>query len=202
MSIESVMPSNHLILCRPLLLLPSIFPSIRVFSNESDAIYQNQNAEPASLGASKRMRRTSGLMRQTFEELSSWSKKNLPSYWLLYDGWNSSLYLQGNLQRHIPATHLKYHLYYILANFWRRKWQLTPVFLPGESHGQESDRLQSNGSQRVRHDGATTHTANFTYISILRKYNIICAILYIIIYKYFLPLAYFMTKICQCRTKA
>ena len=36
MSTESVMPSNHLILCRPLLLLPSIFPGIRVFSNESD----------------------------------------------------------------------------------------------------------------------------------------------------------------------
>ena len=35
MSIESVMPSNHLVLCRPLLLLPSIFPSIRVFSSES-----------------------------------------------------------------------------------------------------------------------------------------------------------------------
>ena len=35
MSIESVMSSNHLIFCRPLLLLPSIFPSIRVFSNES-----------------------------------------------------------------------------------------------------------------------------------------------------------------------
>ena len=35
MSMESVMPSNHLILCRPLLLLPSIFSSIRVFSNES-----------------------------------------------------------------------------------------------------------------------------------------------------------------------
>ena len=34
-SIESVMPSNHLVLCHPLLLLPSIFPSIRVFSNES-----------------------------------------------------------------------------------------------------------------------------------------------------------------------
>ena len=34
MSIESVMPSNHLILCHPLLLLPSIFPSIKVFSNE------------------------------------------------------------------------------------------------------------------------------------------------------------------------
>ena len=35
LSIESVMPSNHLILCHPLLLLPSIFPSIRIFSNES-----------------------------------------------------------------------------------------------------------------------------------------------------------------------
>ena len=35
MSTESVMPSNHLILCHPLLLSPSIFPSIRVFSNES-----------------------------------------------------------------------------------------------------------------------------------------------------------------------
>ena len=35
MSIESVMPSIHLILCHPLLFLPSIFPSIRVFSNES-----------------------------------------------------------------------------------------------------------------------------------------------------------------------
>ena len=35
MSIEAVMPSNHLILCRPLLFLPSVFPSIRIFSNES-----------------------------------------------------------------------------------------------------------------------------------------------------------------------
>ena len=35
MSIESVMPSNHFILCHPLFLLPSIFPNIRVFSNES-----------------------------------------------------------------------------------------------------------------------------------------------------------------------
>ena len=35
MSIDSVMPSNHLILCHPLLFLPSIFPSIRIFSNES-----------------------------------------------------------------------------------------------------------------------------------------------------------------------
>ena len=40
MSIKSVMPSNHLILCRPFLLSPSIFPSIRVFSNESVFMHQ------------------------------------------------------------------------------------------------------------------------------------------------------------------
>ena len=43
MSIESVMPSNHLILCRPLLLLLSIFPSIRVFSNESALCIRRPN---------------------------------------------------------------------------------------------------------------------------------------------------------------
>ena len=43
MSIESVMPSNHLILCRPLLLLPSIFPSIRVFANESARCISGQS---------------------------------------------------------------------------------------------------------------------------------------------------------------
>ena len=40
MSVMLVMPSNHLILCRPLLLLPSIFPSIRVFSKESVFLHQ------------------------------------------------------------------------------------------------------------------------------------------------------------------
>ena len=42
-SIESVMPSNHLTLCHPLLLLPSIFPSIRVFWNESALCISGQN---------------------------------------------------------------------------------------------------------------------------------------------------------------
>ena len=41
MSIESMMPSNHLILCHPLLLLPSIFPSIRIFSNNKKLISEN-----------------------------------------------------------------------------------------------------------------------------------------------------------------
>ena len=43
MSIESVMPSNHLVLCCPLLLLPSIFPRIRVFSKESLAVHSGKN---------------------------------------------------------------------------------------------------------------------------------------------------------------
>ena len=43
MSSQLVMPSNHLILCRPLLLLPSIFPSIRVFSNESALLIRCPN---------------------------------------------------------------------------------------------------------------------------------------------------------------
>ena len=44
-SIELVMPSNHLILCRPLLLLPSVFPSVRVFSNESVLCIQSKVLE-------------------------------------------------------------------------------------------------------------------------------------------------------------
>ena len=43
MSIESVMPSNHLILCHTLLLLPSIFPSISIFSNESVLLIKRPN---------------------------------------------------------------------------------------------------------------------------------------------------------------
>ena len=52
MAIESVMPSNHLILCLPLLLLPSIFPSIRVFSNESDLCIRWSKCSGVSASAS------------------------------------------------------------------------------------------------------------------------------------------------------
>ena len=50
MSIQLVMPSSHLFLCYPLLLLPSIFPSIRVFSNESSGDHQASDGQ--SIGAS------------------------------------------------------------------------------------------------------------------------------------------------------
>ena len=52
MSIESVMPSNHLILCRSLLLLPSIFPSIRVFSSESALLIRWPNYWSSSFSIS------------------------------------------------------------------------------------------------------------------------------------------------------
>ena len=51
MSIESVMPSSHLILCRPLLLLPPIPPSIRVFSNESTLHIGGQSTEVSALAS-------------------------------------------------------------------------------------------------------------------------------------------------------
>ena len=51
MSIELVMPSNRLILCHPLLLLPSIFPSIRVFSNEPALHIGGQIIEPSALAS-------------------------------------------------------------------------------------------------------------------------------------------------------
>ena len=49
MSIQSVMPSNHLILCHPLLLLPSIFSSVRVFSNESALHIRGQSIRISSV---------------------------------------------------------------------------------------------------------------------------------------------------------
>ena len=52
MSFELVMPSNHRILCHPLLLLPSIFPSIRVFSNESVLCIRIYNIQYQSIGVS------------------------------------------------------------------------------------------------------------------------------------------------------
>ena len=52
---------------------------------------------------------------------------------------------------------------------WRREWQPTPVFLPGEFHGQEEPgKLQSMGSQRVRHDWATN---TFFHLQICRCYH-------------------------------
>ena len=88
-SIESVMPSSHLILCRPLLLLPPIPPSIRVFSNESTLRMRWPNSWSFSFSIIP-------------------SKEGLVFFDCTYRG------------------------------CWRRQWHLTPVLLPGKSHGQRS----------------------------------------------------------------
>ena len=132
MSIESVMPSNHLILCRPLLLLLSIFPSIRVFSNES-------------------------VLRITW--LKYWSFSSSISPTNEYSGlisfridWFDLFEVQGTLksllQHHnsqvakkLPANaggmRCRFDLW-VGKIPWSRAWQLTPIFLPGELHGQRS----------------------------------------------------------------
>ena len=93
MSIESVMPSNHLILCCPLLLLPSIFPSIRVFSNESAVCTRwpkywgfSFNISPSNYSAIKRNTFKSALMTWMNLEpiiLSAVSKKEKDKYRIL-----------------------------------------------------------------------------------------------------------------------
>ena len=125
MSIESMMmPSNHLILCRPLLLLPSVFPRIRVFSNES-VLH------------------------------TRW-----PKDWNLSFSVSPSNEYSGLWRFHV---HLK--IICDLSWFiWRRKWQHTPVFLPGKSHGRRGlVGLQSMGSQRVGHNWATSFTHSLTW---------------------------------------
>ena len=139
MSIESVMPSNHLILCPPLLLLPSIFPSIRVFSNESAL-----RMRWPKLGVSAS---TSVLPMNT----QDWSPLGLTSLILEKEMATNSSTLAGKShgQRslvgyspwgreesvgHDWATSLSLFTFM----HWRRKWQPTPVFLPGESQGQRS----------------------------------------------------------------
>ena len=146
-SIKSVMPSNHLILCHPLLLLPSIFPSIRVFSNEST-------------------------LRIRWPKYWSFSFSISPSN--EYSGpisfrmdWWALLAVQGTLksllQHHSSKASLLWHSGFFGSSFHihtcdlksihalnsplftqlcemnrRRQWQATPVLLPRKSHGRRS----------------------------------------------------------------
>ena len=116
MSIESVMPSNHLILCRPLLLLPSIFPSIRVFSNESvlrirwskywSLSFSISPFNVVSLEKSK-LRHSAGIRRLLFE---GGSRRGLVEgepccrWGVGWDGvWHGALGLSKHLKRTSPS---------------------------------------------------------------------------------------------------
>ena len=155
MSIELVMPSNHLILCRPLLLLPSIFPSIRVFSNESALRMRWPKYWSFSFNISP-SNEHSGLISFRMDWLD-----------LLGDPVQGTL--KNLLQHHRSKASILRHSAFFIVQLshpymiigktialtrWifvgkvmsllfnmlsrRRQWQPTPVLLPGKSHGQRS----------------------------------------------------------------
>ena len=118
MSTESAMPSNHLILCCPLLLLPSIFPSIIVFSNESTLCMRWPKYWSFSFTISP---------SNEYSRLIS-----------LRIDWLEFLAVQGTLKSLLQNHSLKASILWRSAFFWRGQWQPTPVLLPGKSHGRRS----------------------------------------------------------------
>ena len=126
MSIESVMPSNHLILCHLLLLLPSIFPSIRVFSNESVLHIKWPKYWSFSFSISP-SNEYSGLISFRFD-LPAMAPHSSTLAWRI--PWMEE---PGMLQS-MGSQRLSDFIF----KHWRRKWQPTPVFLPGESKGRGS----------------------------------------------------------------
>ena len=112
------MPPHHLILCHPLLLIPSIFPSIRVFSSESVLCIRWPKYWNFSFNISL-CNEYSGLIPFRMD-------------------WLDLLAVQGTLQslrqNHSSKASILHHSAFII----RMKWQPTPVFLPGESQGQRS----------------------------------------------------------------
>ena len=127
MPIESVMPSSHLILCRPLLLLPPIPPSIRVFSNES-------------------------ALRMRWPKYWSFSFSISPSRGGKMGFSGGSDDKRICLQCRRPGFNP-----WVRKMPWRREWLPTTVFLPGESHGQRSLAGYSPWGPRVGHDWVTKH---------------------------------------------
>ena len=117
MSIESVMPSNHL-LCRPLLLLPEIFPSIRVFSNESALPIRWPKYWSFSFNISPSNEHP-GLVSSRMNWLDLLAVQRT---------------LKSLLQHHSSKASILQHS----AFCQRRRWHPTPVLSPGESHGQRS----------------------------------------------------------------
>jgi len=118
MSIKLVMPSNHLILCHTLLLLPSIFPSIRVFSNESVLHIRWPKYWSFSFSMSP-SNEYSGLISFRMD-------------------WLDLLAVQGTLKSLLQYHSSEASILQRSAFFWRRRWHHTPVLLPGKSHGQRS----------------------------------------------------------------
>ena len=169
MSIESVMPSSHLILCHPLLFLPSVFPSIIVFSNESALCIRwpkcwsfSFNISPSNEHPGLMSFRIDWLdflaVQGTFKSLLQHRSSKASIFW------HSAFFIVQlshpymTIGKTIALTKRTFvgKVMSLLFNMLsrRRKWQPTPVFLPGESQGWGSlvgCRL-SMALRRVGHD--------------------------------------------------
>ena len=117
-SIESVMPSNHLILCCPLLLLPLVFPSIRVFSNKSVLHIRWPQYWSFSFSISP-SNEYSGLISFRMD-------------------WLDLLTVQGTLKSLLQHHSSKASILQCSAFFRGKQRHPTPVLLPGKSHGWRS----------------------------------------------------------------
>ena len=134
MSIEFMRPSSHLTLCHPLLLLPSVFPSIRIFSSESTLRIRGPKYWTFSFRISP-FREFSGLI-------------SFRIYWFDFLAVQGTL--KSLLQHHSSKASVVWHSAFFI---WRRKWHPTPVLLLGKSHGWRSlVGCSPWGSKRLRRD--------------------------------------------------
>ena len=130
MSIESVMPSNHLILCRPLLLLPSIFPSIRVFSNSHYQPCSWRLAGFYQMGLTQGLRWLQSAGRLPLVAAAgSWlgcrrKPLHMASLWFgLPHSMAAALSSQGRLSLYAMCSLFKLHSFQELFSFQIRKWR-------------------------------------------------------------------------------
>ena len=146
MSIVSMMPSNHLIICFPLLLLPSIFPSIRVFPVSQLFASVGQNIG-ASASASVLPMNIQGWFPLGLIGLISLQSKGLSRVSSSTTTWKLQFFsaepcsLVAHWQRICLQcrNHRRYAFDPEVGKIpWRRAWQPTPVSLPGESHRQRN----------------------------------------------------------------
>ena len=156
MPIESVMPSNHLILCHPLLLLPSIFPSIRVFSNElllhigwPKYWSFSFNISPSNKYSGLTSFRMDWLdllaVQGTLQSLLQHHSSKASILWLsaFFIVQLSHPYMTNGktiaLTRWIFVGKVMSLLFNMLSRLVRRRqWHPTPVLLPGKFHGRRS----------------------------------------------------------------
>ena len=138
MSIDLVMPSNHLILCHPLLPLPSIFPSIRVFSKE--LALHNRWPQYCSFSFSlSPSNEYSGLIsfRIDWVDLPA-VQGTLKSLLQHHSSKASILQHSAFFMVQLSCPYMTTGKTIALTRWWRRQCRPTPVLLPGKSHGRRS----------------------------------------------------------------